>query len=164
MFFFGQVLSMLTCGTGVTSQLLTNRGINIPTSQTFVNYVLLMLVFGAVTVRRGMWLAVLRRRWRSYALFALLDVEANYCVVKAYQYTNITSIQILDCVTIPVVMLLSYLVLRVRYERLHYVGVLTCMGGLAAIIAADFETKNSGEDGGKEGDNFSLSFFFFLFL
>lgn len=31
--------------------------------------------------------------WK-YFLLALCDVEANYLVVKAYQYTNLTSIQV----------------------------------------------------------------------
>ena len=33
------------------------------------------------------------RGWK-YFFLALFDVEANFLVVKAYQYTNLTSIQV----------------------------------------------------------------------
>lgn len=37
---------------------------------------------------------ILKKRWWKYLLLGLVDVEANYAVVKAYQYTTITSIQV----------------------------------------------------------------------
>jgi len=37
---------------------------------------------------------VCRNRGWKYALLALIDVEANFLVVKAYQYTNLISIQV----------------------------------------------------------------------
>lgn len=43
-----------------------------------------------------------------YLLLAFLDVEANFLVTKAYQYTSITSVTLLDCFTIPAVMVLSW--------------------------------------------------------
>jgi len=39
-------------------------------------------------------LAILRRRWWKYMILGLIDLEANYLVVKAYQYTTLTSIQV----------------------------------------------------------------------
>ena len=33
---------------------------------------------------------------RHYALLAAVDVEANFLIVKAYQFTNITSVTLLD--------------------------------------------------------------------
>lgn len=39
--------------------------------------------------------------WLRYALIAAVDVEANFLFIKAYQYTTLTSIQILDCFSIP---------------------------------------------------------------
>jgi Solute carrier family 35 len=42
--------------------------------------------------------------WWHYALLALADVEGNFFLVKSYEYTSITSVQLLDCFTIPVVM------------------------------------------------------------
>ena len=37
---------------------------------------------------------ILRNKWWKYLLLSLVDVEANYTVVKAYQYTTLTSIQV----------------------------------------------------------------------
>jgi solute carrier family 35 protein F1/2 len=49
---------------------------------------------------------VLRTKWWFYLLLAIADVEANFLVVKAYQYTTITSVMLLDCFSIPCVMVL----------------------------------------------------------
>lgn len=52
--------------------------------------------------------------WWRYALLAVADVEANYFVVKAYQYTSITSVMLIDCFTIPCVMVISCLYLGTK--------------------------------------------------
>lgn len=39
-------------------------------------------------------LKILKTKWWKYLLMGLADVEANYAVVMAYQYTNLTSIQV----------------------------------------------------------------------
>lgn len=39
-------------------------------------------------------LHILKSKWWMYLLMALTDVEANYTVVKAYQFTTLTSIQV----------------------------------------------------------------------
>ncbi|KAF0981476.1 hypothetical protein FDP41_012133 [Naegleria fowleri] len=82
------------------------------------------------------------RRWNmkpwKYFFFALADVEANFFVVKAYQYTTITSVMLLDCFTIPCVMILSALFLNRSYRWTHIVGVLICLGGLALLVLSDY--------------------------
>ena len=95
----GQVLSLLVCGTGVFSQLLaTDYGIEIPTTQSFLNYLLLGLVYTTVLAchPRDFKTRLTETGWK-YFLLALCDVEANYLVVKAYQFTNLTSIQVSHC-------------------------------------------------------------------
>ena len=82
-------------------------------------------------------LNVLRARGWKYAMLAFVDVQANYLIVYAYQFTNLTSIQILDCSTIPIVMTLSYLFLSVRYMLSHLIGVIICLVGIGLVIAAD---------------------------
>ena len=44
-------------------------------------------------------------------------MEANYLIVLAYQYTSITSVTLLDCTSIPIVMALSACLFRRRYKR-----------------------------------------------
>ncbi|EYB97623.1 hypothetical protein Y032_0139g2128 [Ancylostoma ceylanicum] len=136
----GQVLSLCLCGTGISSQLLSNRGVNAPAAQSFTNYFLLCFVYcTALSCKAGEQglLGVLRRRGLQYFLLALIDVEANYMIVYAYQFTNLTSVQLLDCSTIPMVLLLSWLFLSVRYLISHIIGVCICLIGIACLIWAD---------------------------
>ena len=91
----------------------------------------------------------LRVAWWKYALLALVDVEANYLVVRAYQYTTIESVALLDCFAIPCVMALSAVVFGVRYRAAHIVGVATCLGGLALLVVSDIVTqRNAGANAG----------------
>ncbi|XP_061422985.1 solute carrier family 35 member F1-like [Lethenteron reissneri] len=142
----GQLLSLLICGTGVCSQYLQEHGVNTPVFQSFFNYALLLLVYaGMMALRRddGNLLDVLRARGWKYALLALVDVEANYLVVKAYQYTTLTSVQLLDCMVLPVVFALSWFFLRVRYRAGHVVAVALCLVGVGAMVGADRLTGRS---------------------
>ncbi|CAI5440220.1 unnamed protein product [Caenorhabditis angaria] len=146
----GQVLSLCLCGTGVSSQLLADRGVKAPAAQSFTNYFLLCFVYcvslACKTDEDGL-LDVLRKRGWRYLVLAIIDVEANYMIVKAYQYTNLTSIQLLDCATIPTVLFLSWLFLSVRYLATHIIGVTICLVGIACVIWADaLGDKNSLDD------------------
>ena len=49
-----------------------------------------------------------------YVLAAVLDCEANFLVLEAYNYTSITSVMLLDCFTIPCAMVLSAIFLNYR--------------------------------------------------
>ena len=94
----GQFLSFLLCGTGVTSQLLeTNFNIAVPTTQAFLNYALLTAVFGVTLATRSDFLKVLWKNWWKYAILGAIDVEANFLVILAYKYTNLTSVQVRVC-------------------------------------------------------------------
>eukprot|EP00608_Synchroma_pusillum_P006759 CAMPEP_0198423338 /NCGR_PEP_ID=MMETSP1452-20131203/3034_1 /TAXON_ID=1181717 /ORGANISM="Synchroma pusillum, Strain CCMP3072" /LENGTH=429 /DNA_ID=CAMNT_0044143637 /DNA_START=48 /DNA_END=1333 /DNA_ORIENTATION=+ len=75
--------------------------------------------------------------WYHYAALALVDLEANFLFVKAYQYTSITSIMLLDGFTIPCAMVLSRLVLSARYTPRHGAGVLLCLCGLGCTVLSD---------------------------
>jgi solute carrier family 35 protein F1/2 len=149
----GQVIAALIAGTGVFSTSLADRGVNIPTAQSTLNY-LLLLVFLARRVQQRGTKPLLVPWWR-YALLAAADVEANFFIVKAYQYTTITSVMLLDCFTIPVVMLLSYRFLGTRYTRAHFLGVGLCLLGIVALVASDVlappQPTDSSADGGGGG-------------
>eukprot|EP01137_Pigoraptor_chileana_P024152 Opistho-2@91617 len=148
----GQILSLLITGTGLTSNLLTSRhSVYIPTAQSFLNYALLAAVYGTVLVRRGNLRSLFRAHWLKYAVLALIDVEANFLVVKAYEYTTFTSVQLLDCFAIPSVVVLSWLVLRVRYRPVHVAGICICLGGLGALVASD--VKYNTADGSNSAKN-----------
>uniref|UniRef100_A0A673MT18 Solute carrier family 35 member F1-like n=1 Tax=Sinocyclocheilus rhinocerous TaxID=307959 RepID=A0A673MT18_9TELE len=137
----GQVLSLLICGIGLTSKYLADDyHANTPVFQCFLNYILLFLVYTTtLAVRQGEenLLAILKRRWWKYMILGLIDIEANYLVIKAYQYTTLTSVQLLDCFVIPVVLLLSWFFLLVRYKVLHFVGVGVCLLGMGCMVGTD---------------------------
>nr|XP_055052570.1 solute carrier family 35 member F2 isoform X1 [Misgurnus anguillicaudatus] len=145
----GQSLSAMICGTAVTSQYLaTIYYMNAPMLQSFINYTLLCITYTVALMFRkgdGNILQILKTKWWKYLLLGLIDVEANYAVVKAYQYTTITSIQLLDCFVIPVLMVLSWFILKTRYKAIHYVSVCVCLAGVGAMVGADIL---SGQDQG----------------
>ncbi|KAK2846570.1 hypothetical protein Q5P01_009569 [Channa striata] len=130
----GQGLAGLICGTAISSQYLaTHFHVNTPMLQSFLNYALLCATYSTMLLCRK----ILRSRWWKYLLLGLVDVEANYAVVKAYQYTNLTSVQLLDCFVLPVLILLSWWILKTRYRPVHYVAVCICLLGVGAMVGAD---------------------------
>ncbi|XP_069091473.1 solute carrier family 35 member F1 isoform X2 [Pleurodeles waltl] len=137
----GQVLSLLICGINLTSKYLSEDfHAHTPLFQSFLNYILLFLVYTTtLAVRQGEenLLAILKRRWWKYMILGIIDIEAKYLVVKSYQYTNLTSIQLLSCFIIPVVILLSWFFLLVRYKAVHCIGVVVCILGIGCLAGAD---------------------------
>uniref|UniRef100_A0A3Q2ZCF2 Solute carrier family 35 member F1 n=1 Tax=Hippocampus comes TaxID=109280 RepID=A0A3Q2ZCF2_HIPCM len=138
---FGQVLSWLICAIGLTSKYLADDfHANTPVFQSFLNYILLFLVYTttlAVRQGEGNLLAILKQRWWKYMILGFIDIEANYLILKAYQYTTLSSVQLLDCFVIPVVLLLSWFFLLVRYKFIHVVGTLLCLMGIGCMVGAD---------------------------
>jgi solute carrier family 35 protein F1/2 len=86
-----------------------------------------------------------------YILAAVLDVEANFLVLLAYNYTTITSVMLLDCFTIPCAMVLSYLFLGCRYNYKHMLGTGICLLGLVCIVIND--STNATDDDAPAGSN-----------
>ena len=141
---FGQAISFMLCGTGVTSQSLQYYySVSLPTTQSFLNYIFLSAVFLPWMYLQGRLWTTLQTRWKQYLLLSLIDVEGNFLTVKAYQYTTLTSVQVLDCFTIITVLVLSYAVLKHRYSRAQYAFVSLCAAGMATIIIADSQHDTS---------------------
>ncbi|KAJ4723175.1 solute carrier family 35 member F1-like [Melia azedarach] len=130
----GQFLSLLITSTGFSSSELARKGINAPTSQSFLNYVLLAIVYGSYMLYRRQ---ALKAKWYYYLILAVVDVEANFLVVKAYQYTSLTSVMLLDCWSIPSVMVLTWLFLHTKYRFKKITGVVVCVAGLVMVVFSD---------------------------
>ena len=217
----GQLISLLLTGTGVFSELLVDSGVRLPTTQSFLAYLLLSFFlvphYLAYRKRRESYQHSLTERllastatspalsvssntatisadeaeptpsplttstsqslrmsplllsddpqadgsavvlpptflsisWYWYLLLALCDVEGNYVFVAAYQYTTITSIQLLDCFTIPLIMLLSYCLLGARYTLLHYAAAAICLSGMGLLIVSD-QLRHLSDDNSRE--------------
>ena len=91
-------------------------------------------------------------------MLALIDIEANYLVVLAFEYTSVTSIMLLDCLTIPSVIVLSYVFLNYSYSKYHVIGASVCVLGVVLIVLSDFYypvNKDEDEDDDEScgGDN-----------
>lgn len=82
-----QLLSFLLAVMGTTSALLANQGIVMPTTQSLINYAALLATFGACFFYKHR-LQLSNPLW-AYFLLALMDVEANFLMTKAYQVRDI---------------------------------------------------------------------------
>ncbi|CBX97412.1 hypothetical protein IAQ61_007170 [Plenodomus lingam] len=157
----GQVLAICITSTNTLSTLLANEGTSIPAFQSFFNYVLLNLIYTTYTIYqyglKGWGKLILKDGWRFFIL-AFFDVEGNYFVVLAYRYTTILSAQLINFWAIAVVVIISFLVLRVRYHWTQIFGILMCIGGLGVIFGSDHITgaNNFGASDAVKGDLFAL--------
>ena len=155
----GQALSLCITATNTFTTFLANAGTNIPAFQTVFNYILLFLIYTLVfVVREGpkAWFKVLRRVWWQYLIMSFLDVEGNYFTVLAYRYTNILSAQLINFWSIVCVVIVSFVLLRVRYKAFQVVGILVCCGGMGILLASDHITGSNGGPVLVKGDLFAL--------
>ena len=69
-------------------------------AQSFLNYALLCIIFTTShafrMARNADCCTVKKQHLLLYIFVSVVDVEANYFVVKAYQYTTVTSVQVLE--------------------------------------------------------------------
>ncbi|KAG4984765.1 hypothetical protein JHK87_029514 [Glycine soja] len=82
-------------------------------------------------------MVLVQAKWYYYILLGLVDVEANFLVVKAYQYTSLTSVMLLDCWSIPCVMLFTWIFLKTKYGFKKVTGVVVCIAGLVLVVFSD---------------------------
>ena len=97
-------------------------------------------------VRKRNGKAFFKVEWWKYLILAFVDVEGNYLLVKAYEYTTIESVQLLDCFTVPCVMLLSFFFLKQKFTSSHFTGVLGCLIGLSLLIFSDMKSNRYGDE------------------
>ncbi|KAK2800682.1 hypothetical protein FQN50_008066 [Emmonsiellopsis sp. PD_5] len=159
----GQILALCITSTNTFSQLLANIGTSIPAFQSLFNYVLLNLVYTGYTIYRygirGWFRLVLKDGWK-YIILAFCDVEGNYFIVLAYQYTTILSAQLINFWAIVVVVVLSFFLLRVRYHWAQILGILVAIGGMGVLFGSDHLTSGGGNSPSSarqvKGDLFAL--------
>lgn len=157
----GQVLALCITGTNTFSSLLAEDDVNIPSFQVMFTYILLFIIYTPLTLYRlGVkeWGRVAWRHGWKYLIFAFLDVEGNYFTVLAYGYTNILSAQLINFWAIVVVVIVSFLVLRVRYKVFQIIGIVVCCGGMGILIASDHISGSGGDEASDmvKGDLFAL--------
>lgn len=137
----GQVLALCQTATNTFSSLLANYGTSIPAFQSVFNYVLLSIFYLSYTLYTygpRKWFGILWRDGWKYFILSFIDVEGNYFTVLAYRYTNQLSAQLINFWAIVVVVVLSFLLLRVRYKLFQVLGILIACGGMGILLASDY--------------------------
>ncbi|KAJ9542636.1 hypothetical protein OSB04_029142 [Centaurea solstitialis] len=114
--------------------------VNAPFTLVFFSYLALTLVFGSILLYRRQKLHI---SWYWYVLLAVVDVHGNYLFNKAYQFSSITSVTILDCATVVWVIILTWLFLGTKYSIWQFFGAALCVSGLGLVLLSD-----SGVGGG----------------
>lgn len=137
----GQLCSLLTALTGPCASAIADRGVFAPTAMNAPAYALLasLILLRRNQFRKDDYVS-------AWLLLGLIDVEANCLVVWAYQYTSLTSIMLIDCFTIPCVMVLSKLFLKAEYGARHALGALVCGIGLGLTVLSDAMPSASPKD------------------
>ncbi|XP_078181852.1 uncharacterized protein LOC144575539 isoform X3 [Carex rostrata] len=144
--FLGQIISFSLAVTSFTSSLIANLGTDAPLTQSFFTYLSLSLVYAPILLYHRRKLLV-PLYW--YIGLAFVDVQANFLVVKAYQYSSITSVTLLDCWTIPWVMILTWIVLKTRYSVWQFIGAGICVVGLVLVLFSDAGVSSGGVGGSR---------------
>ncbi|OEL18214.1 Solute carrier family 35 member F2 [Dichanthelium oligosanthes] len=119
-------------------------GVDAPLTQLFFAYLLLTIVYVPIVLHRREKLQI---AWYWYLALSFLDVQGNYLVVKAYQYSYITSVNILSCCTLVWVIILTWYALGTRYSLWQFVGSGACVTGLALALQSDAKSPNEQDPG-----------------
>jgi solute carrier family 35, member F1/2 len=62
--------------------------------------------------------------------------------VKSYQYTSLTSVMLLDCWSIPCVIVLTWVFLKTKYGLRKFLGVGVCVAGLILVVFSDVHASD----------------------
>ncbi|KAI0793912.1 DUF914-domain-containing protein [Fomes fomentarius] len=156
----GQLVSLCITCTNVTTTELVQRNWALPTTQTFFLYFSLFVIYTPYTIYKyGFlgWLKMIVRDGWKYFILAACDVEGNFLVVKAYQYTTLLSCMLLDAWAIPVCLFFSWVYMRPKYHWTQLLGIAICVGGLGMLVASDQITGKDWDPASRvKGDIFML--------
>ncbi|KAI3471955.1 hypothetical protein Pfo_028643 [Paulownia fortunei] len=113
---------------------LTATEVDAPLTLSFSTYLALAVVYGSIMLYRGQKLLV---PWYWYVLLAFVDVHGNYLVNKAFQFTSVTSVTMLDCWTIAWAIILTWIFLGTKYSPWQFFGAAICVAGLGLVLLSD---------------------------
>eukprot|EP01134_Creolimax_fragrantissima_P004962 CFRG4962T1 len=143
-FVVGLVISLSIAGTGAFSQALLQEIVEpLPVAQSLFTYVLLSVVYIPVLAYQKNLGPTIRNYGPSFLAIAFIDVQANFLIVQAYKYTSMSSVQILDCFTVPCVAFLSYCFLGTQFKFNHFVGACISCLGIVMLLLVDDGTSSS---------------------
>ena len=145
-----QVVSILIACTSVFASLLSRSSVYSPAFLSCLTYAALFFIYNG---RRSVCLRGVKEEgertqavsWWAFLLVALFDFEANYLVVLAFEKTSMTSVALLDQVSIPVACVLTKALGLAVYKQGHFVGIGVCIIGLSLLIVSDALKKDERE-------------------
>ncbi|KAH9738298.1 hypothetical protein KPL71_018745 [Citrus sinensis] len=138
----GQLASLTFAATNFTSSFIKNLGVDAPVTQSAFSYFTLALVYGGILLYRRQRLQV---SWYWYLLLGFVDLQGNFLANKAYQFTSITSVTLLDGCTIAWALILTRLLLGTRYSPLKLFGAGICVSRpiLGDILVIEYFVKKN---------------------
>uniref|UniRef100_A0A2P2KI91 Solute carrier family 35 member F1-like n=1 Tax=Rhizophora mucronata TaxID=61149 RepID=A0A2P2KI91_RHIMU len=116
-------------------------GVDAPLTQSSFNYCALALVYGSILLYRRQKLQI---PWYWYVLLGFVDVQGNFLVNKAYQFSSITSVTLLDCFTIAWVIVFTWFFLGTSYSIWQLFGAVICVLGLGLVLLSDAGVGGGG--------------------
>ena len=97
------------------------------------------------TVPKDSYICIFRSQsvdWLSLILTVTNLILITFSVVKAYQYTSITSVMLLDCFTIPCVIIFTRFFLKTKYRIKKLTGASICIAGIVIVIFSDVHASD----------------------
>lgn len=128
---------------------LVSTTVNAPLTLAFTTYTAVAVVYGSILLYRRHKLLV---PWYWYLLLGFVDVHGNYLVNKAFQFTSITSVTILDCWTVAWSIVLTWMFLGTKYSPWQFAGAAICVGGLGLVLVSDAGVGGGGGSNPVLGD------------
>jgi drug/metabolite transporter (DMT)-like permease len=146
----GQVLAILYTTNGIFSTLLIMQGVDLPIFQLFLLYSILCISYALVLAVNPRNLNM--KLWYKYALVSIVDTQANYLTYLSFQLTSMVSVCTLSNSSVIIVMILSILFLKRRFNPFQYVGFATCVIGLVLILLSHLQAAGWAWTGNVLGD------------
>jgi solute carrier family 35 protein F1/2 len=142
----GQLLSICITCTNLTVTKLSELNVRLPLTLNLLTYLTLTLISYYKLLRTQthssliFWLK--QNLWFGFIL-GVIDVEANFLVIKGFSYTSLLSAMLIGAWSTPMVVILSYFLLGKRYRVNHYIGILLALVGLGVLIFSDYNLQEN---------------------
>jgi solute carrier family 35, member F1/2 len=81
-----------------------------------------------------------------YFGMAIMSFYGNYFYLLAVSETTVTSISLIDAISVPTAMILSHIFLRRRYLKLHFLGAALCLTGVIMGMIVDLMANRMHQD------------------
>ena len=88
-----------------------------------------------------------------YIFGAFCDVEGNSFLSFSYQYTTITSVELLGFFSIPCVVILSMIIFKRQFNIQHYLSILLCLIGIILLVLSDKYDNSKNNNGNSSNNN-----------